>query len=172
MNNTESDIFRAFNATNELRARSVLSILMAGTSNASRLTPEELIVQGCMVRSLLQQELSGIDYLTLKLYFTETDDIGSTLVQIAPIRQLIRSRSKIFGSVHYRFFDLCCLSELWGVNLFHNPMFRPMAKYLLDGQSPDLLTRRKRRISETLDEMKIYALEKADRVLGSRYKPE
>ncbi len=161
MRTVEHEIYTAFNATSELRARSFMSM----TTNDNQLTQEELIVQGSMIRHRLKQELSSIDYLILKLYFTETDDIAAVLIQLAPLRQLIRRQSKIFGNVHYRFFDLSCVSELWGINLFRHPRFSPMQRYLLDGQSPNLLTRRRKRIIKTLTHLKSDALEQAARSL-------
>ncbi len=162
MNSIESELYQAFNATSELRAKSVLAI--TGTRH-ERLTPQELIVHGSMIRGHLEQALSDTDYRVLLLYFKEISDLDVMMTYMEPVKALVKSTSNLFGDVDPVFFDVVCASEFRGMDLFRTSQYGTMRQYLKAGQTSDLLTRRKKRIIKSLKKLRQQALGRACELL-------
>ena len=157
-----SDLFIAFNPAVELR--SPAWTLDRDEDSRGELTREELIIHGSMIRQRLKEHLPDTSYRILKLYFQRPGDIDSALVDVSAIRPIVISAAKIYASCDNRFVDLCCLNEFWQTDLFRDKRFGPMYKYAPDSR-PELMSRRRRRIKDCLQEMKEIAMTTANDVL-------
>lgn len=161
-----SDLNIAFNPAAELRSPAWNYDQSAGEAE---LTSEELIIHGCMIRQRLQQQLSDLNFRILKLYFTRPGDIQSAMlsamVDVSAIRPAVISAAKIRVLDDMRFVNICCLNECWNTDLFRTQQYGPMKRYAI-GCRPELLSRRRRRISECMSMMRNLAVSMAVNVLS------
>ena len=159
------DLYHAFNPAAEMASPAWLLLSNGGKSEAE-LTREELIAQGAMLRQKLERELPKAMYSVLKLYFSEERNEEVSLIDIKVIKKNVIKEARIFAKMSNQFFNVCCLSECWGVNLFRSKDYKPMREYDTS-VSYQLLCRRCCRIKAALKSMKNKAMERADDVLYS-----
>ncbi|WP_420588271.1 hypothetical protein [Bacterioplanoides sp.] len=155
----------AFNPAVELRSPAWL--FNSGGGEAG-LTREEKIISGCMIRQKLQRQLSDLNYRILKLSFTKPGNVEQALCDVIYIRPTVIENAKIYSMNDPRFVDLCCLNACWCVDLFQDRRYGPVQKY---GRA-ELLSSRRRRISETIEMMKNLAVSTAAVILTQSYESE
>lgn len=160
-----SDLFIAFNPAVELRSP---AWLIGREGGETELTREEFIIHGCMIRQKLQQNMPDIDYRILKLHFKRPGDLESALTDLDIIRPVVIAESKIYSVNDTRFIDICCLNECWQTDLFRDRRYGPMKKYAPYSR-PELLSRRRRRISASIQIMRNSAVSMAESVLMPSY---
>ena len=158
-----SDLYIAFNPATELRSPSWFH---DGRGGETELTKEELIIHGCFIRQRLQQQLPDLHYRILKLHFKQPGDLPSAMADINAIRPVVIEEARIYSVDDNRFVDLCCLNECWRTDLFRTRQYGPMKRYAPFSR-PELLSRRRRRISASLQVMKVEAVSMANNVLAS-----
>ncbi len=156
-----SDLYVAFNPAVELRSPAWYP---DGEGGEAELTKEELIIHGCMIRQRLQHQLSDLNYRILKLNFKQMGDVESAFIDLAAIRPAVIADAKIRSVGDLRFIDLCCLNECWQVDLFRTKEYGPMKRYALSSR-PELLSRRRKRISVVVKMMRVQAIRMAENVL-------
>lgn len=168
MRSVENYLYRAFNPSCELFASSPLGWDVG--DNEDGLTQAERIADDSRIRATLENTLSDQDYRTLKLYFTDTNDIHTTQLVFEPIKGKLVAESKIAAStVSPLFIDLCAISEFWDSNLLkHDGEHGGLKKY------GNVFTncRRRKRIQAVLKQWRIVAMGKAKNVIRETYPPE
>lgn len=160
-----ADLYRAFNPAVEIRSA---AWLVDASKYKGDMTKEELIAQGSMTRYKLESRLPDLQYRILKLFFTEPSCMDSALIDIRIISPVIIALSGIRGKNNNQFVELCCLSEFWQADLFKTDKFGPLTKYATN-VSYEMLRRRRCRIRDVLEKLRIESVATAECLLYGDY---
>lgn len=159
-----TELYGAFNPAVELRSP---PSLYSGDAAHSNMTKQERIINGCMIRQLLERELPDSYYRILRLSF-KRQSVDQAEFDLMVVRHLILDEAKIYGDINSQFVNLCTLNECWNTNLFRDKRYGPLKRYVVDVSNPSVLSRRRQRISVAVKTMKLVGLNQAETVVNQQ----
>lgn len=158
-----SELYCAFNPATELRSPAGF---YDRDSSDGELSKQELIIQGSMVNKMLEREMPDLQYRMLRLLFKkqEFDQAGIDLDVVRPV--LIKD-ARIYGDVDRQFVNICIINECWKTDLFRTREYGPMKRYAVSTR-PETLSRRRRRLAEAVNGIRLAALARAEVVIANQ----
>lgn len=167
---TEHQLFRAFNPDRQIRNRTPLeklnSKLPGGTNYSDELTTEERIAESTFIRRKLLVNLNSTDFKVIQLFYQQfkiSTDTRLAIELFRPLTQLVTQNAKLqVNNCNQVFAALVILSTAWNTNLFRRREWGPSERYYY----PMAATRKRRRLNEALDSMRLPALRKATKILA------
>lgn len=155
-----------FNAGTLLLDKTPLCLLLSKITHIDgiSLSRQELIAETAILRKILYENVSPVDFEILQMFYQSTNDVESSFVRYENLIPKVIKQAKILvNHCDHQFAILCCLSFAWQKNLFTNRLFGPYYRWY-----PKTSFYRKRSMLTTaLDNMRKQAMIKAEKALAT-----